>query len=634
MRTSSAVLVATLLALTSCSGGSSDGSPDPVSACGDGVLAAPEQCDDGNGANLDGCDASCRFEQVLRASQLSLEYDTAACATNAFGGAVFSTGAQELVNSNVTDAVQSGRLGLVVWLRGLDDLTGGTDPAVEAAVFSATIPPAELAFNNSAQRDVWFMADSATLDDAGVPRARLAGALAGTMFTAGPGPMPLPMTILGGEVQVLDLVDARISFQAGGLSAPALSPDGSPGHLPSEHLSSGLRSFDAATGGKVCGAIRARSLLDVPTSAQIAQFCGYGSDQPFLDLLVGGCDGISSPTQPDAVDPAAAVVGAGGPYLLVFDPGARAVTGCQDRTGVIVNLDACLTAAAYSSAFTFAAERVIVRPACGDGAVAAAEACDDGNLNGGDGCGMCTVESGWTCTGTPSVCTTACGDGDLDAGEACDDGNRNYGDGCSGGCVVEEGWTCTGLPSVCGAASCGDGFVAGSEGCDDANDFPYDGCSACSVDTGYFCYDAPSICETTCGDGEVGGAEECDDANGAMGDGCDWNCAIEYGWTCTGSSFSQCMPTCGDGLVAVGGVESCDDSNSVPGDGCDASCGVEYGWSCSGSPSACTSSCGDGVVVGDEACDDLNTDPGDGCSPACTVEEGWTCTGAPSSCTN
>jgi cysteine-rich repeat protein len=590
MRTPPVAVAAMLLVLSACSGGSSD-SPDPATSCGNGLVDAAEQCDDGNGANLDGCDTSCRFEQVLRASQLSLEYDTATCAANAFGGAVLASLAQDLVNNHVNDAVRSGRLGLVLWLRGLDDLTGGADAALEAGVFSASVPPAELAFDNSAQRDTWFMADGATLDDARVPRARLAGAFAGTTFTAGPGPMPLPMTILG-DVQILDLVNARISFQAGGLSFPTVSSGGSPGHLPSEHLSSTLRSFDEATEGEVCGAIRARSLLEVPIPELLASTCGYGIDQPFLDLLVGGCGEVSAATQPDAVDPAAAAVGAGGPYQLVFDAGQNAVTGCQDRTGAVVSFDGCLDAAAYSSAFTFTADRVIVRPVCGDGAVAAGEACDDGNLNGGDGCGQCTVDPGWTCTGAPSVCTTPCGDGVLDAGEACDDGNQYYYDGCSDGCQVVEGWSCTGVPSTCDATACGDAIVAGSEGCDDGNSSSGDGCSACMVEPGWSCYDSPSMCETVCGDGEVGGAEQCDDANGDVGDGCDWNCAVEYGWTCSGSpsSCTSFCATCDDAVACTTDAcspetltcehapddSACEDGNTCTADACDAVVGCSH----------------------------------------------------------
>ena len=45
---------------------------------------------------------------------------------------------------------------------------------------------------------------------------------------------------------------------------------------------------------------------------------------------------------------------------------------------------------------------------CGDGFLSsfAFEACDDGNLSSGDGCSAveCSIESGWTCSGSPSRC--------------------------------------------------------------------------------------------------------------------------------------------------------------------------------------------------------------------------------------
>ncbi len=45
-------------------------------------------------------------------------------------------------------------------------------------------------------------------------------------------------------------------------------------------------------------------------------------------------------------------------------------------------------------------------PVCGNGVIETGETCDDGDYIGGDGCSAtCQVETGWTCTGTPSVCT-------------------------------------------------------------------------------------------------------------------------------------------------------------------------------------------------------------------------------------
>jgi len=47
-------------------------------------------------------------------------------------------------------------------------------------------------------------------------------------------------------------------------------------------------------------------------------------------------------------------------------------------------------------------------PTCGDGAVDNPETCDDGGLTPGDGCSeTCDKESGWVCSGEPSVCVSA-----------------------------------------------------------------------------------------------------------------------------------------------------------------------------------------------------------------------------------
>lgn len=60
---------------------------------------------------------------------------------------------------------------------------------------------------------------------------------------------------------------------------------------------------------------------------------------------------------------------------------------------------------------------------------------------------------------------------------------------------------------------------------------------------------------------------------------------IENGFTCTGNRPSRCIPNpvgpiCGDGVV--NGQEQCDDRNAASGDGC-FNCRVEPGWNCNGS---------------------------------------------------
>jgi cysteine-rich repeat protein len=56
--------------------------------------------------------------------------------------------------------------------------------------------------------------------------------------------------------------------------------------------------------------------------------------------------------------------------------------------------------ATYGIAFAYAV--------CGNGVIDSMEQCDDGGTTAGDGCSAtCTVEAGYSCAGSPSVCTTA-----------------------------------------------------------------------------------------------------------------------------------------------------------------------------------------------------------------------------------
>ena len=91
---------------------------------------------------------------------------------------------------------------------------------------------------------------------------------------------------------------------------------------------------------------------------------------------------------------------------------------------------------------------LFIPPVCGDGSRHETEACDDGNMDGDDGCSAaCKVELGWSCDGgtllTQDTCKTQCGNGVPTAGEECDDGNLETGDGCDSKCAVEKGWLCT-----------------------------------------------------------------------------------------------------------------------------------------------------------------------------------------------
>ncbi len=230
---------------------------------------------------------------------------------------------------------------------------------------------------------------------------------------------------------------------------------------------------------------------------------------------------------------------------------------------------------------------------CGDGVQDPGEVCDDGNSDSGDGCtGTCdAIENGYACPvpGDPCVSTVVCSDGNITGLETCDDGNLSSGDGCSSACQVEQGWVCPNPGALCEAAQCGDGIVAGSEDCEDDDAPPQsgDGCSDnCQLEPGFKC-DVPGqpCVPTVCGDGITEGSEQCDDGNNDLGDGCmPLYCQIEP--DCTLSPAMACTSSCGDGIILPGGTEECDDGNTQDGDGCSALCVEEPGYVCGPAPQA------------------------------------------------
>ena len=191
--------------------------------------------------------------------------------------------------------------------------------------------------------------------------------------------------------------------------------------------------------------------------------------------------------------------GAGG--VVGFDMGGydfwRAVRRQQD--GKLLTLGS----ANATTTGGFAMARYEGTPAaCGNGVTEPPETCDDGNTTPGDGCdGSCSIEPGYACAGSPSVCTPGCGDGTVSGSEQCDDGALVSDDGCDAACRIEPGWTCTGAPSSC-AAVCGDSRIVGAEQCDDGNTMNGDCCSAsCELDAaGTPCVDDGNLCSAdVCG---------------------------------------------------------------------------------------------------------------------------------------
>jgi len=205
----------------------------------------------------------------------------------------------------------------------------------------------------------------------------------------------------------------------------------------------------------------------------------------------------------------------------------------------------------------YCAAAAVCPTACGNGVVDPVEQCDDRNLIGGDGCSAtCTVEPGYTCAGTPSVCTptptatptptSVCGNGRTEPGEQCDDGNRIDCDGCESNCML---------------TACGNGIVCPPEQCDDGNTQNGDCCSAT-------CQFEPV--NSPCNDGLFcNGADTC--AGGS--------CSLHAGNPCAGGA--ECNTTCNEaGKNCFTPVNTCctDDGDACTNDICDGHGACVHPW--------------------------------------------------------
>ncbi|WP_224367359.1 DUF4215 domain-containing protein [Hyalangium versicolor] len=296
-----------------------------------------------------------------------------------------------------------------------------------------------------------------------------------------------------------------------------------------------------------------------------------------------------------------------------------------------------------------AVQDTCIETSCGDGIVQEQEACDDGNIQNGDGCSRdCQSDE-------------TCGNGRVDeaVGEVCDDGNREAGDACSPDCKSTE--------------FCGNGILdeALKEVCDDDNNVDGDGCSAdcrsnerCGnlvVDNKFEDPGLREVCDDgnvkngdgcssdcrsdeSCGNGIRDPKEECDNGAPISTVTCDADCTRAMhgdrfvnealGEECDDGNFADeddCLSTfkwnvCGDGVTNLQGtkVEACDDGNEVTEEGCPY--GVATCTACREDCGAVLhlqgAFCGDGTRDDSEACDDGNNLACGTCNADCTRAQG------------
>lgn len=215
---------------------------------------------------------------------------------------------------------------------------------------------------------------------------------------------------------------------------------------------------------------------------------------------------------------------------------------------------------------------------------------------------QCHCSPGWAAP----RCEEPCGVGGLVAlsHRACDDGNLDSGDGCSPSCEIESGWHCnsTTLPSQCCPAhqqknKCGEcvphSLADRCIACRDEHDgqcaceHPHSG-HKCELCLPGYAMDQYRHCRPVHGDGVVTRDEQCDDGNRASGDGCSSEGEVEVGFHCVaapctkvchlGRSGANCVPTC-DAVHSCSGHGECDKATGAClchahwfGERCDASC--------------------------------------------------------------
>lgn len=342
--------------------------------CGNGVREAQEQCDDGNTQNLDGCDAACAFEQDHRSNKLTLQFATDAyCTANKFGGAIAPI-AGGIVQGNIDNGVAAGTSGVLFKFMGLDTLTGNADDLMLMLGAITATPVMGVGYNGASDLDWWYTPNPASIDAMRTPLDKIPGTITGGVLNAGPGAMTLAIALFSTQPALFRLSGVKLQIALGLSNAPLTSPGSPPGHVAAENLDPALTSFASmgtVMAGKLCSNISAQSLAQAPIPADLlpgGQFAcsqNYTAANTMLDLLVTGCSiafvgPVVTASQPDQADPAMPPAGAGGPYVLQANA-AKSVTTCRDVNNAVVNLSACLSAAAYSSYFQLTTDRVIIK---------------------------------------------------------------------------------------------------------------------------------------------------------------------------------------------------------------------------------------------------------------------------------
>ena len=377
-------------------------------SCGNGVLEGTEQCDDSNLTNLDGCDASCKFEQVQRMTNFKIAFmHSTSCPKDALGEAIvgvdnsfFGAGARTQITQAIDNGVADGSITVELQALGMTDLTGVSSQTVQIGILGGLPTSSTATYSGTADKDWWYTTDTTTINASRVALKQLTGTIASKSLTTSPGEILVTVSFVGVAV-TMDIFHATLASTLNASDTPTVSTNGmAPGHLASEHLLPTLTSFasmaagGATTGctsgvtstcrcyivtngkgaaatcptGELCGITKARSLFNVlMPSSLTGTACGnlYTTANTLLDIYISGCNGGGFSALPEVAitQPDSAIDNNGNPTTdkYVFTAGANHMVsnGTCTKNGQPDTLNDCLDHAGYSSLFQFAADRVI-----------------------------------------------------------------------------------------------------------------------------------------------------------------------------------------------------------------------------------------------------------------------------------
>ena len=367
--------------------------------CGDGILAGSEQCDDGNTANLDGCDHNCKFEQVQRMTRFKVAFAPSTnCTRDALGSSIVGNdvfgqaGSRTQITQAIDNGIADGSITVSMVAENLDDLSGTSDSSMALGVITGTPATSSSAtYSGTSDLDWWYATDSTTVDASRVPLRSLTGSMSGRTVSVGPGEILVTVSFVGVSV-TMDLFNATIKSDIGTSGALTMSTNGmTPGHLASEHdvpsltsfltmgtppaatcsgsacrcftVTNGAGTMTACPSGEMCGVSTAQSLYDVLVPAALTgNTCGslYNSSNTLLDVFISGCNYAGSSlfkqvlaTQPDTSRD-------GATYTFQVDA-SHHVNACKKNGVTQSSLTGCLANAGYTSLFQFTAGRVIAK---------------------------------------------------------------------------------------------------------------------------------------------------------------------------------------------------------------------------------------------------------------------------------